>query len=88
MSKMLKDAKLRTLKLQPPEDLDLLEPKKQPLGAQEQRSALGSGNAPESVKSFIESRRHSIDEGTWFALAAAFNSCRLNTRRGKAILGR
>ncbi|CAL1161882.1 unnamed protein product [Cladocopium goreaui] len=32
-------------------------------------------NAPESVKSFIESRRHSIDEGTWFALAAAFNSC-------------
>eukprot|EP00434_Breviolum_minutum_P019310 symbB.v1.2.017021.t1/scaffold1316.1/size125546/11 len=32
-------------------------------------------NAPESVKSFIESRKNSIEEDTWFPLAAAFNSC-------------
>ena len=35
------------------------------------------GNAPESVKSFIESRKSSIEEDTWFPLAAAFNSCYL-----------
>lgn len=32
-------------------------------------------NARHSVKSFIETKRESIDESTWFALAAAYNSC-------------
>lgn len=36
------------------------------------------------MKSFIEARRHSIDEGTWFALAAAFNSCRSKPCPGRA----
>ena len=42
------------------------------------------GNAPESVKSFIESRKNSIEEDTWFPLAAAFNSCYLaDSKTGK-----
>lgn len=32
-------------------------------------------NAPQNVKSFIEEKKEHIDESTWFALAAAFNSC-------------
>ena len=46
------------------------------------------GNAPESVKSFIESRKNSIDEDAWFPLAAAFNSCYLaDSKRGRKSAG-
>ena len=45
---------------------------------------ISRGNAPESVKSFIESRKNSIEEDTWFPLAAAFNSCYLaDSKTGK-----
>ncbi|CAJ1459232.1 unnamed protein product [Effrenium voratum] len=32
-------------------------------------------NAPQSVKTFIETRKGSMDENTWFAMAGAYNSC-------------
>ncbi|CAE7404862.1 Ido1 [Symbiodinium natans] len=32
-------------------------------------------NAPQSVKRFVESRKDSLEEKTWYALAGAFNAC-------------
>jgi len=32
-------------------------------------------NAPQSVKRFVESRKNTVEEKTWYALAGAFNAC-------------